>query len=160
MEPHLFRWGNRSWPPCPKPSETSLNGAPPIQMGKLGVGKSSVSRALAPQWSPTYSGGETAAEIAGLIASISPQWSPTYSGGETPSWGVTSYRLAPPQWSPTYSGGETRPTPNPSPPLPRLNGAPPIQVGKLEAATYDGDADLASMEPHLFRWGNRNLRLL
>ena len=38
-----------------------------------------------------------------------------------------------------------------------LNGAPPIQVGKRHSVKEHAAQADASMEPHLFRWGNQCL---
>ena len=67
--------------------------------------------------------------------------------------------IAAPQWSPTYSGGETPGPTHRRRPHTRLNGAPPIQVGKLVLGEHLLVQLGASMEPHLFRWGNARSRV-
>ncbi|SPF68321.1 hypothetical protein PROPJV5_1265 [Propionibacterium ruminifibrarum] len=135
MEPHLFRWGNLAWWQQPSMQSTSLNGAPPIQVGKRHSVKEHAAQAdasmephlfrwgnsssslpyghvIGPQWSPTYSGGETSVNDIRACTLSRPQWSPTYSGGETGDYENAIAGINAPQWSPTYSGGETKPSSN------------------------------------------------
>ncbi|VEH92767.1 Uncharacterised protein [Propionibacterium australiense] len=135
MEPHLFRWGN-----CDEVPGLLLP--------------------VTPQWSPTYSGGETFPprihRPGAPEASMEPH---LFRWGNAPTSTATGATHPKPQWSPTYSGGETATSSTRAPPCAAcLNGAPPIQVGKpvgdeLRPAPM---AD-ASMEPHLFRWGNKEV---
>ena len=132
MEPHLFRWGNTPRSTSSPPAKPCLNGAPPIQVGKLGRGRDVEDLSRKPQWSPTYSGGETPRTGRGQFphggasmephlfrwgnrpATPSPSTSPTGLNGAPPIQvgkpGVVAATLNAvhePQWSPTYSGGET-----------------------------------------------------
>ncbi|SYZ33737.1 Uncharacterised protein [Propionibacterium australiense] len=131
MEPHLFRWGNHASFASGAVTSPGLNGAPPIQVGKPLHRPTRTRPGRWPQWSPTYSGGETRPALAGqqvrVLASMEPHLFRWGNLGEALAESISAWASMEPHLFRWGNVGRRR---RQQPEERSLNGAPPIQVGK------------------------------